>query len=379
MIVSDPTSAAPDRTDAARVSSPVGLHRVLEPTGDAITLPAGGPSASTRARSCGPTRCASPSRRSTSTRRATASWPRSTRRRRLDGGAVRAEVLDIVATRGKMQNPVTGSGGMLIGTVDRGRAGAPLGLAVGDRVATLVSLSLTPLRHHRRPGRLGRALRAGAGGGPRHPLRPQHRRPRCPTTSTRPGPHGHGRVRRARARRAGRGGVRRARRRADRGRARRRRQVGLAVARRRPRRGRRPHASASCPVEREASCSRRAGSPTRSSSPTPAHRWGSRMPSRPPGGPADVTVVCVDVPGCEQPAILATAQGGTIIFFTHGHELLRRRARGRGARRRRADARRQRLRARPRRPGAATSLREVPAVRALFEGRLAAEKAGSDA
>ena len=34
-----------------------------------------------------------------------------------DGGP-RAEVLDIVATRGKMQNPVTGSGGMLIGTVE---------------------------------------------------------------------------------------------------------------------------------------------------------------------------------------------------------------------------------------------------------------------
>ncbi|HSP61283.1 MAG TPA: L-erythro-3,5-diaminohexanoate dehydrogenase, partial [Ornithinimicrobium sp.] len=34
------------------------------------------------------------------------------------------------------------------------------------------------------------------------------------------------------------------------------------------------------------------------------------------GGPADVTVVCVDVPGCEQPAIMATAQGGTIIYFS---------------------------------------------------------------
>ena len=34
------------------------------------------------------------------------------------------------------------------------------------------------------------------------------------------------------------------------------------------------------------------------------------------GRPADVTVVCVDVPGCEQPAILATAQGGTVIFFS---------------------------------------------------------------
>jgi L-erythro-3,5-diaminohexanoate dehydrogenase len=34
------------------------------------------------------------------------------------------------------------------------------------------------------------------------------------------------------------------------------------------------------------------------------------------GGPADITVVCVDVPGCEGGAILATAQGGTVIFFS---------------------------------------------------------------
>ena len=34
------------------------------------------------------------------------------------------------------------------------------------------------------------------------------------------------------------------------------------------------------------------------------------------GGPADITVVCVDVPGCEQPAILSTAQAGTIIYFS---------------------------------------------------------------
>jgi L-erythro-3,5-diaminohexanoate dehydrogenase len=34
------------------------------------------------------------------------------------------------------------------------------------------------------------------------------------------------------------------------------------------------------------------------------------------GGPADVTVVCVDVPGCEGGAILATAQRGTVIFFS---------------------------------------------------------------
>ena len=34
------------------------------------------------------------------------------------------------------------------------------------------------------------------------------------------------------------------------------------------------------------------------------------------GGPADVTIVCVDVPGCEHGAILATADGGTVIFFS---------------------------------------------------------------
>ena len=34
------------------------------------------------------------------------------------------------------------------------------------------------------------------------------------------------------------------------------------------------------------------------------------------GGPADVTVVCVDVPGCEGGAILSTADGGTVIFFS---------------------------------------------------------------
>jgi L-erythro-3,5-diaminohexanoate dehydrogenase len=34
------------------------------------------------------------------------------------------------------------------------------------------------------------------------------------------------------------------------------------------------------------------------------------------GGPAGITVVCVDVPGCEGGAILGTAQGGTVIFFS---------------------------------------------------------------
>ena len=34
------------------------------------------------------------------------------------------------------------------------------------------------------------------------------------------------------------------------------------------------------------------------------------------GGPADVTVVCVDVPGCEGGALLSTAQRGTVVFFS---------------------------------------------------------------
>jgi L-erythro-3,5-diaminohexanoate dehydrogenase len=59
--------------------------------------------------------------------------------------AMRAATAEIVADRGKMQNPVTGSGGMLTGVVDEAGPDSPLGLAAGDRIATLVSLSLTPL------------------------------------------------------------------------------------------------------------------------------------------------------------------------------------------------------------------------------------------
>lgn len=56
-------------------------------------------------------------------------------------------MLGIVKDRGKHQNPVTGSGGMLIGTVEKiGSAlEGKIDLKVGDKIATLVSLSLTPL------------------------------------------------------------------------------------------------------------------------------------------------------------------------------------------------------------------------------------------
>jgi L-erythro-3,5-diaminohexanoate dehydrogenase len=62
-----------------------------------------------------------------------------------DPDKIRRAVLDIITTRGKMQNPVTGSGGMLTGTVDEAGPESPLGLEPGQRVATLVSLTLTPL------------------------------------------------------------------------------------------------------------------------------------------------------------------------------------------------------------------------------------------
>jgi len=56
-------------------------------------------------------------------------------------------ILGIVAERGKMQNPVTGSGGMFIGTVSYiGEDLQDRDLKVGDKIASLVSLSMTPLK-----------------------------------------------------------------------------------------------------------------------------------------------------------------------------------------------------------------------------------------
>ncbi len=65
-----------------------------------------------------------------------------------DPAAIAAEVQRIVLARGKMHNPVTGSGGMLIGHVREIGRRHPAGAALspGERVATLVSLTLTPLR-----------------------------------------------------------------------------------------------------------------------------------------------------------------------------------------------------------------------------------------
>ena len=61
---------------------------------------------------------------------------------------IRAALEKTVRERGKQHNPVTGSGGMLLGKVSRvGAALAPrTDLRPGERVATLISLTLTPLR-----------------------------------------------------------------------------------------------------------------------------------------------------------------------------------------------------------------------------------------
>jgi L-erythro-3,5-diaminohexanoate dehydrogenase len=88
------------------------------------------------------------------------------------------------------------------------------------------------------------------------------------------------------------------------------------------------------------------------------------------GGPATITVVCVDVPGCEHGAILATAAGGTVIFFSMATSFP---AAALGAEGLAADV--TMLIGNGYLPGhaefAVDVLRRVPAVRRLFEERVA--------
>ena len=250
-------------------SSPVGLHRVLEPAG---VLPQAAQRLDDRPEIAAGRGADRASSASTSTRRPSASSRPSTA-----ATATRSarEVLEIVAARGKMQNPVTGSGGMLVGVVDEVGPESPLGLSVGDRVATLVSLIADPAADHRRAGALGRALRAGARRGPRHPVRPVDRRRAARRPARRAGAGRAGRLRRPRAHRPGRARLRRGRRVAV---DRRRRQERVALAGRRPpgrrvadRRGRARRGGGR-------RCCARPGSPTPWRSPTPATRW--RWPRR---------------------------------------------------------------------------------------------------
>jgi len=65
-----------------------------------------------------------------------------------DLAKMESHIRDLVQRRGKHHNPVTGSGGMLIGRVVAVGPDFPIDqkpVRMGDRIATLVSLSLTPL------------------------------------------------------------------------------------------------------------------------------------------------------------------------------------------------------------------------------------------
>ncbi len=120
------------------MSSPLGLHRVLEPPGVL-------PQAAWR---LDPDPAIAPDEVRIRVDRLNldaASYRQIREAYAGDPDKIRTAVLDIITTRGKMQNPVTGSGGMLTGTVEEAGPASPLGLRPGQRVATLVSLTLTPL------------------------------------------------------------------------------------------------------------------------------------------------------------------------------------------------------------------------------------------
>jgi L-erythro-3,5-diaminohexanoate dehydrogenase len=299
---------------ASAPASPLGLHRVIEPAG---VLPQAAWRLNARP----------------------AIWPDEVRisveRLNLDAASfrqlheasggkadkIRSTVLDIVRTRGKMQNPVTGSGGMLTGLVDEVGPDSPLGLHEGDRIATLVSLSLTPLVIADGLSRwdgaseqvpcaghailFGRSIAArlpadmaaelalsvlDVCGAPALTHRVVAASPAGKPTVAIIGAAGKsGSLSAAAARRAGAGTI-----------------VGVV-----------PH-EAEARVLRAARARDGAGglvdAVVVADARDPVGVAAAIQDAA--GGLAQVTVVCVDVPGCEGGAILATAQGGTVIFFS---------------------------------------------------------------
>jgi len=231
-----------------------------------------------------------------------------------DGAAVRAEVRDIIERRGKMHNPVTGSGGMLIGTVDAVGPRSPLGLKVGQKVATLVSLTLTPLHIDDRLEQWdGSSEQVPTSG---HAILfarsiaavlpddlPEHLALAVLDVCGAPAL-----VRRVVARRADPTTV------AVIGAAGKSGSLSLAAAR---------DAGAAnivAVVRDEIEDARlrwaRLADEIVIADATDPLRLARKVDKALDGHGADVTVVCVDVPGCEHGAILATATGGTIIFFS---------------------------------------------------------------
>jgi L-erythro-3,5-diaminohexanoate dehydrogenase len=283
-----------------RVGSPYGLHRVVEPIG---VLPQ-------QAERLDPDPVVWSDEVLVDVHRLNldAASYRQLRGEHGDGDALRRAVLAIVERRGKMHNPVTGSGGMLIGTVREVGPESPLGLQPGDRIATLVSLTLTPLR-------ITDGLAAWDGMGEQVPaegtailfgrsvaavLPPDEpetlalsvldvcgapaltdrvvRRHGAPSVCVLGGGGKSGSLTLAAARRAGA-----------------RRVVALV------------------PTSAEADAVRGSGL---ADEVVVADARDPVGVAAAVGDPVDVTVVCVDVPGCEHGAVLATADGGTIVFFS---------------------------------------------------------------
>ena len=312
-------------------SSPLGLHRVIDPPG---VLPQA-------AWQLDPTPAIAPNEVRIRVDRLNldaASYRHLRETYAHDPDKIRAAVLDIITTRGKMQNPVTGSGGMLTGTVEEVGPESPLGLEPGQRVATLVSLTLTPLsitdglsswdglseqvpcEGHAilfarsiaavlpddLPVPLALAVMDVCG---------------APALTSRVVKEGavvviigaagkSGSLSAAAARQAGAAKV-----------------IGVVPA------------GAEAELLRNLTTAQDGGAVSAT-----GDVWSSRRPTHMPrpesplvdeiviadardpvglaekveaaGGPGDVTVVCVDVPGCEGGAILSTKQGGTVIFFS---------------------------------------------------------------
>lgn len=355
--------------------SPFGVHRVLDPAGEQVTLPQ-----TARRLDASPQIAPDEVRIDVEVLNLDAASYRQLREKHtgptghVHGHAIRHEVLEIVEDRGKMQNPVTGSGGMLIGTVAEVGPQSTLGLRVGDRVATLVSLSLTPLAitdrleswdgmSERVPARghailFGRSIAAvlpedldpelslmvmdvcGAPALVRRVVEGYAARGHVPSVAVLGGAGKSGSLSLAAAREAGAG-----------------RRVAVV------------------PSEREAQLLRGTALADEVVIADARSPLGLEEAVRGAGGPVDVTVVCVDVPGCEQPAIMITEQGGTVVYFSMATSFA---AAALGAEGLAADV--TMLVGNGYTPGhadyALSLLRGDDTLRALFESRLEAEQTG---
>ncbi len=125
----------------ANSGHPLGLHRVIEPKGAL-------PQSAYRLDNGEQIRDNEIRLRAEILNITSASFARLKKEVGEDPASLAAAVEQIVAERGKYQDPVLGSGGMLVGTVDEigPRLAGVVPLSVGQRLATLVSLTATPLK-----------------------------------------------------------------------------------------------------------------------------------------------------------------------------------------------------------------------------------------